>query len=61
MRIRTGLFAVLTSLSILSVGCGKPAPPPPPGADTDVPSVDIDEGTTVESGEETTDVPAAGQ
>ena len=44
MRMRMGLFAILAATGMMLAGCGETKTTPPPGADTDTPTVDIDEG-----------------
>jgi hypothetical protein len=48
MRMRTALWALLASAGLIIAGCGKAEPPqPPPGAETDVPTLEIDEGAII--------------
>ena len=55
MRMRMGLFAMLATVGLILGGCGETKTTPPPGADTDTPTVDIDEGGITSPDEVTTD------
>ena len=46
MRLRFGLWALLISVGSMIAGCGKAeSPEPPPGVETDIPNLEIDEGS----------------
>ncbi len=54
MHIRGVFWALLATAGLTLGGCGKADTAPPPGANTDTPTLDINEGDIVSPDEVTT-------